>query len=230
MKLCTVEGCSREHKARGYCPTHYIRFRKHGDPSVTLYPSRHLNSAATCVVADCHRDSYGMGLCRLHYKRVLRFGTVELPIRDAATCSECDKPAHARGLCHMHVQRLYTRGTTEPRYQPTDEERFLAKVPKAGLDDCWEWQGSRHPKGHGYAAVGGKVVYAHRYALELTMGRPLRQDAFACHHCDNPPCVNPTHLYEGDALTNVRDMISRGRAHWQKRRAPALGLANGEGQ
>jgi hypothetical protein len=34
----------------------------------------------------------------------------------------------------------------------------------------------------------------------------------ALHTCDNRPCFNPHHLYEGTAKQNARDMADRGRS------------------
>ena len=93
-------------------------------------------------------------------------------------------------------------------------ERFWAKVDVGEPDDCWVWTGGHT---HGKWAYGvfhprhGQTVRAHRLSLEMHLGRPLLPKRFACHTCDNPPCVNPAHLYEGTQLTNTRDAISRGR-------------------
>lgn len=54
-------------------------------------------------------------------------------------------------------------------------------------------------------------MYAHRWALEHSLGRPLAADESALHRCDNPPCVNPLHLYAGTQADNMQDCTRRGR-------------------
>lgn len=80
-----------------------------------------------------------------------------------------------------------------------------------GLFACWPWQGNRDENGYGRMRVAGRMVRTHRRALELALGRPIRAGYGALHHCDNPPCCNPTHLYEGTPADNVHDAIARGR-------------------
>lgn len=81
----------------------------------------------------------------------------------------------------------------------------------AGPFSCWPWMGYRFPNGYGRAGqtANHSPIYAHRAALEFALGRPLAPDRFACHRCDNPPCCNPLHLYEGTAADNVRDRDRR---------------------
>jgi hypothetical protein len=60
---------------------------------------------------------------------------------------------------------------------------------------------------------GGPKEYAHRRALEAKLGRLINPGMLACHHCDNPPCIQPEHLYEGTESDNRRDMYAR-RRRW----------------
>lgn len=98
---------------------------------------------------------------------------------------------------------------------PFDEsawDRFWSRVEVRGVDECWEWQGSRNVAGYGQFIVDGKNVRAHRMMAAAKAGRPLNgPDEYACHHCDNPPCVNPKHLFLGTATDNMRDMLRKGR-------------------
>lgn len=65
--------------------------------------------------------------------------------------------------------------------------------------------------GYGKLTVHRRTKLAHRFSWELTNG-PIPDGMFVCHHCDNPPCVNPDHLFLGTAYDNMRDMIAKGRA------------------
>ena len=75
-KTCSINGCERPAKGRGWCHTHWRRWRRHGDPEAVV-----LRQRSQCSVEDCERDVKRQGMCHLHAQRVLRSGATELPPR-----------------------------------------------------------------------------------------------------------------------------------------------------
>lgn len=89
-------------------------------------------------------------------------------------------------------------------------ERFWDKVKKGAADECWEWLAYKDGDGYGTFRVETNKVKAHRFSYELHIG-PIPAGLQVCHHCDNPPCVNPNHLFLGTGQDNTQDMMEKGR-------------------
>jgi hypothetical protein len=105
-----------------------------------------------------------------------------------------------------------------PKHRPRHRKYPLLDTPEkfwAQMDrrenGCWEFIGTRTPKGYGLFEVYGKRSYAHRHALELAKGQSPSPDSVAMHKCDNPPCCNPAHLKWGTQLKNIADAKRKGR-------------------
>jgi hypothetical protein len=98
-----------------------------------------------------------------------------------------------------------------------NEDLFRKKVDRNGpvpphrpeLGPCHEWKACRYPRGYGKVTVKGKQYLAHRIAFFHAHGRWPKPCAL--HHCDNPSCVNPAHLFEGTQQDNIADMFEKGR-------------------
>lgn len=96
---------------------------------------------------------------------------------------------------------------------PHLERSFELRCGCAGGAGCWNWQGARNGDGYGLVSGQGigRLVRAHRLSYAIEHGH-LEPDAMVLHTCDNRLCVNPAHLYVGDAARNSLDMIERGRS------------------
>ena len=93
-------------------------------------------------------------------------------------------------------------------------KRFWGKVKKSVNDkDCWIWQGGTNTDGYGDFYTNNKHIFSHRFSWESTFGIIKEKDLRVLHKCDNPPCVNPDHLFLGTQQENIKDMISKGRMY-----------------
>jgi hypothetical protein len=86
------------------------------------------------------------------------------------------------------------------------EDRTIPE-PNSG---CWLWTGGLSSSNYGKLRFRGRSAQAHRLSYDVYKG-PIPEGFSVCHKCDNPPCVNPDHLYAGTAKDNCRDKIERKR-------------------
>lgn len=84
-------------------------------------------------------------------------------------------------------------------------------VPHGLVVPCLEWVGARTKKGYGNVAYLGSVRRTSRLAWAIVYGEWPPNELNVCHHCDNPPCGEVSHLFLGTTLDNVRDAESKGR-------------------
>jgi len=96
---------------------------------------------------------------------------------------------------------------------PKDVARFWAKVDRSGGPDaCWPWTGTKNKDGYGGFRAVGKMHKSHRVAWTIAHGE-IPGGYCVLHHCDNPPCCNPSslHLWLGTNDDNTADKCAKGR-------------------
>lgn len=90
--------------------------------------------------------------------------------------------------------------------------RFWSRVDASGgLFDCWPWTGAIGGAGYGVLMFERARLPAHRLSWELANSAVFRPGFFACHTCDYKLCVNPAHVWPGDARDNAVDYHSKRR-------------------
>lgn len=124
----------------------------------------------------------------------------------------CVRRVRAWGLCEACYRKEVYHGRIVPQKQKHIAQRFTENTNTECENGCWEWAGLTDRDGYGRMKRNSKSTLAHRLSYELYKG-VIPDDKMVCHTCDNPRCVNPEHLYIGDAKTNRQDCVSRGRTN-----------------
>lgn len=92
------------------------------------------------------------------------------------------------------------------------KERLLSKITVDDSTGCWNWNKGKDKNGYGQIAYPEAGEYrAHRVSYLVFVGK-IPAGSFVCHRCDNPSCINPSHLWLGTNDDNMADMVEKRRS------------------
>lgn len=183
---CSIKGCERAYRAKGYCGTHYNQ---------VLMPDRHITKI-TC-------DTCGAG----HTTTRTNGRYCSLPCRDLAM-REQEKGQYRERPPKPPKPKYDPRSPLRRAMEDGGDVIAAVKadcvVTPAG---CWEWQRYLH-RGYAQISIDNKQIQVHRLVLETKHGQPLGDQA-AHHICANSRCVNPEHLQPVTHAENTAEMLAR---------------------
>jgi hypothetical protein len=119
-------------------------------------------------------------------------------------CDHCGKPYVGRGAKYCSMRCLGMSNHVDINM------RFWSKVNRRDSKECWNWKATLNKYDYGQIKYSGKLILSHRLVWILIHGE-IPENMCVLHHCDNPSCCNPSHLYLGTHQDNMRDRSSRGR-------------------
>jgi hypothetical protein len=146
----------------------------------------------------------------------------DMPELQICQCKECDLPVLALGMCNKHWRRNKKYGspfiTKYHMLRGLPADRRFSKLHKKMDSGCWEWIGPLDQDGYGvFNASFNDTNYhrAHRFSWAFHNLSDIPNGKMVCHACDNTRCVNPDHLWLGEAIENNGDRARKGRNHIQ---------------
>lgn len=166
--MCTVEECSTKAYCKGYCQSHYRRWKKWGNPLLGK-PWFRYPKDATCEVADCNSLIKAKNLCSKHHTRLMRHGSVSLTKKvfkyeNQDMCSvkpkessRCRNVKYAKDMCKKHYNSFHRHGDPLASFTKELSPKSYVLVQSHG-----------HPNGN----ANGRIV-EHRLIMSTHLGRPL---------------------------------------------------------
>ena len=125
------------------------------------------------------------------------------------TCEHCDTPfSRVDKPTPKRPYRFCSNACRGAALKAPIANRFWSKVSVRGADECWPWMTALNEHGYGVFNVDGRIERAQRVAYYLTYGYWPEN---GLHRCDNPPCCNPAHVFDGTKADNMTDMVAKGR-------------------
>lgn len=137
-----------------------------------------------CSVDNCNGKHKAKGYCAKHYERLKKHGDVTVVLR---TIPPIKKQKY------LSIKEMF-------------EDKFI----KGNKEECWLWLKSTNVHGYGRMRWKNTTYLAHRLSYELYFSE-FDKSLCVCHTCDNPSCVNPSHLFLGSHKENMLDRDKKGR-------------------
>lgn len=192
IKKCSVDGCEEKRRRKDYCAKHYHRFAVHGDP---LKLTR--DYSGKCSVDGCEGEYFSNSFCLKHYKRNARHGDPIKLVIGIHKCSVdgCKEKHHCKGYCAKHFQTSKHRRDI---YKKVSHKR-RAKKKDAPLNDfnANDWEKSLKHFENECAYCGDKTKKIHQdHVVPIARGgsNTLTNIVPACEKCN---------WSKGDSLVEV---------------------------
>lgn len=183
MRLCSFPGCERKHDSRGYCSSHALQLRKHGEVKplrARLAPP----DDGLCTFEGCEALALAKTLCNGHYTQ----------IKQGRPLAEINK--------YLRLKKDNLPWHEEARL------RILQYVAIEG--ECLVWRGTTTGRGYGTLTIGDKRWSVHRLAYCMVRQDINACKNQTVHHaCSNSLCINPMHLQLATHRENVGEMFAR---------------------
>lgn len=218
-KRCSVPGCQRKHKAKGFCNKHYIRQTRTG-VWIKLKQDK-----KKCSVVRCGNDAIAKGLCNKHYKRVKKNGDTKETRKygiKKCTVRGCYNAHSYGGFCAKHAQRVKRTGSLgkSEEAKKGEAKKFFDNVVELFdsnqlTNKCILWPFSIDEGGYAQMSEGDETRRVHNLVLRKTIGEPPTPEQCCALHtshdiCGSRNCINPKHLRWGSIQENIDDRILDG--------------------
>lgn len=179
--MCSIDGCEKPSRSRGWCEMHYSRWKTHGDE---LYVTETV--VCPCSVAGCENLANSHGWCKMHYTRWRRNGSLG-PLR----------------IQNDDANRFWSKVNKNAPIPPTFwDPTTQTHHYQPDIGPCWLWLAARKSSGYGDFKVGRVSTCAHRFAYELLVDS-VPTDKELDHLCRTRACVSPFHLEAVSHRENV---------------------------